>query len=107
MGPGAGFLGLSFLRRRARPSPLDAVEGNAEAPENLGAQCHVKKTSLLLLFLGRLLDGLLYRFLDLLFGSHALTSFAVDKAPDPFRDSRARLHARDSTDDSAPHEDIQ
>ena len=44
---------------------------------NLGAKCDAKKT-LLLLFLGRLLDGLLDGFLDLLLSSHALTSFAFD-----------------------------
>jgi hypothetical protein len=46
-------------------------------PKNLGAKHNQwKRSLLLLLFLGRLLDGLLDGFLDLLLGSHALTSFA-------------------------------
>jgi hypothetical protein len=44
---------------------------SAEARENLGANGFAKKRSLLLLFLGRLLDGFLDGFLDLLLGSHA------------------------------------
>jgi hypothetical protein len=44
---------------------------SAKAQENLGAACYADKASLLLLFLGRLLDGFLDGFLDLLLGSHA------------------------------------